>query len=918
MGKLRLLLFFAFIILCCLFSNNFVGVICKKVNKDVYRSTLKGLNLSRGFIKAFDDKNVRETIEKYFIEEHLKYYISNTRKSENSIIKAVEKTLLKEYPITIGSKENIFKNELLKFLSVLFSKEEEIVKTFLSDFTRNSIDIGVKYRNFENKFYEEYENIENLKKTYRSTVDEINDILNSTKSIEEGGCGVYFIEVREDVLAKVTLLKEIITKLKDKISILYNLNYGLNEFKHDMDVYVSNYQSEVMGGIKGDNNLDVGKNIDASMSSGVISKSYPAIDEENSTQGIPSDDSYDSDDSDDSSDSGYSGDSGDSGDSSYSGDSGDKGDGRSSDLGENGNDNSYRSGFSSRRIRSNDMISLLEGVMMKLIFSLRTKISSTRDEVHKKLTAMEKELIDLSNEITRREMGDNMPKLSIVKNNFLNIESIRSEYEDYVRKITKVRGENINGEANTERYVNGNYNEFEKILTELEKHAYWVKEQDAFSYCEREDISKILKICQELVEKLKKTVIYENFNLLMIYENLYKELNKFLYDEKCSTNDNTYLKAWNSLEKYEGSKILIDGVDRLLRMISILTQMIKLFKGANKNMNADAFFNLNRLSNGFYSAGTKINLFKFELVKLIHNFQTLHNIKNNIEKFGHIYKENITRMDVMMNSFNIASENLHIEIDTIIQIVSNRINIDFLINEFKKVRSIWKKYVKSTIKTYNEKNQLISVYVKDKNIIFPPSMRLGTNAPNFVVKNGISKTALDSPYFVNLYRGVINKFDSIRKEKEMKEIFSIIYRTMDIVINMVKQNGSILKKQYSKKRKEILNLINYRRDSQNDIKKIHEKLIGLEEEIVKNLQHLFMNKVNLNKQVENSVELLKTDMYKDKLPSYCLAVEAFIQKYFITIGRWKSFLSSIRKEIPSKLVRKNLHNNLGLYRSELV
>ncbi|ANQ10416.1 Uncharacterized protein PCOAH_00050850 [Plasmodium coatneyi] len=848
----RLQIIFAicyFLIFCCLIKPRTVSVFCEIISneEDVYASTLKGQDFSEEFIGLFDNKDVRATIEKFILEEHVKYYISNVRKSEQNIIKNIEKLLVREFPSTIGLKEEIVKNELLKFLSIIFTKQEDVVKKILDQFNKNHFNIGDNYRYLEDMFWAEHENIENLKKKYSSIFSEVNESLDSTKTSEDKKSSVYFIDVKDKILSKVEALKNILTDLRAEVVTLYNINYALNELKNDVDEDIAKFQRELQG-----------------------EGSTPATEDAAITKEI--------------------------------------------DM---------------------NMLNLVEDVASKMIFNLRTKISSTRDELQKGLITLEKELIDVSNEITRLDIQQNVPKLSIVKNNnFLNIESIRSEYEEYVSKMKTggdavVGVEDVNGTTG-ENDVDGESDGpvFEKTLKLLEKHSSWVKEQDAFTYCERDDIAEVLKICLNLVEKLRDLVIHENFNLLMKYEKLYKELNKFLYDSRSSTVDMSYMKAWYSIENFKGTEILINGVDRLLRMIDIFTQMITLFKEANKNMNSDVFFKLNRLNDGFNNAAEKVILFKMELSKLMHPAHDLQVIKNNIEKFGHVYKDNLAKMKVVTNSFDIASGNMQTEIDEILKIVSNMIQADNLISEFKTIRSVWKGHIKRTLKELNEKNGLLlSAYRANKSVVFPPGLDHSKgnvshsggqkNAVTGVLSgvlngtlsnllsgagkrngNSISKSTLESPYFMNMYKGVMNKFDTVKDEEEMRKVFSVIYRSADIIIQIIKDNRKPMEQEYNKKREDIINLVNYRRDLRDDMTNVYNKLIELEGDLVRNLQKLFLNKVNLNKQLEHSVEVTKAELFKDKVPPYCKLVEQFIPKYFVTMVRWKKLINKNKGLFP--------------------
>ncbi|EUD65838.1 hypothetical protein C922_03821 [Plasmodium inui San Antonio 1] len=847
-----------FLIFCCLIKPSTVSIFCEIINdEDVYSSTLKGQNFSKEFIALFDNKDVRITIEKLILEEHVKYYISKVRKSEHNIIKAIEKILVREFPNSIGLKEDIVKNELLKFLSIIFTKEENLVTEFFDDFNKNSFDIGENYRHFENQFLGEYENIESLKRDYFSIFNEVAESLNSTKTNEDSKSSVYFIDIKDKILSNVESLKDILAKLRGEVVALYDINYGLNELKNEADVYISNFRRE--------HQTAEGTSISADFASG-----------------------------------------------------------KESDR---------------------NMLNLVEDVTSKLMFNLQTKITSTRDELQKRLSTLEKELIDMSTEITRLDIQQNVPKLALVKNNsFLNIESIRSEYEEYVNR-SETRGDAVE-EANSTSGMSDVTGEvdalvFEKTLQLLEKHTHWVKEQDAFTYCERDDIAEVLTICLNLVEKLRDLVVQENFNLLMKYENLYKQLNRFLYHSRSSTMDISYMKAWYSIENYKGTEILINGVDRLLRVISILSQMITLFKEANKNMKPDVFFNLNRLSIGLYGAEKRVTLFKMELAKLMHPPHSLQVIKNNIEKFGHVYKDNITKMKVISNSFDIASGNLQTEIDEILKIVSTMIQADSLISEFKKVRSVWKGHVKRTLKELNEKMGLLtSAYRGNRNVIFPPELDLSRSHPSRdglrnalggllsgtlsdpqsgVLSgvpsgsltcagnpngNPINSSTLASPYFINLYKTVMDKFDTVKKEEEMKRLFSVIYRSLDIIIQIIKDNRKKMNQEYNKKRKDIINLINYRNDSRVDMTNVYKKLIELEGDLVRNLQKLFLNKVNLNKQLEHSVEMTKEELFKDRVPPYCNLVEQFITKHFLTMVRWKRLINNNRDLFPPELISK--------------
>ncbi|KAI4835952.1 hypothetical protein MKS88_005171 [Plasmodium brasilianum] len=894
----RLLIFIVSLILCCLYNKNLVSVYCDSTADDVYLSTLKELNLSKEFINIFSDKNVRGTIEKYITEEHLKYYISDIRKCENYVIKTLEKLLVREYPSTIGKKELLIKNDLLKFLSVLFTKHEKIVRKFFDDFSSTAFDVGEKYRNLENKFSEECTNIENLKKTYSLVFSEVNYSLSSTKPTKDEDInnegvtstssttsngsneGVHFNDIKDDVLSKVATLKSILPKLRNKVVALYNVNYRLNEYKHDIDVNILKYKNR--------KKMDL-THIKSISSTDVSSTNETSNDTLNSTTGTTAN--------------------------------------TTASIGSNSVDITA------------DMLNLLEEVTSKLMFSLRMKISSTRDELQKKLTMLERELIELSNEITRLDIEQIIPKLPIYKNkDFLNIESIRGEYRDYVKMIeegqnninssSSSNGNSSNGSSSNggssnggsssssdEKNRNGDISTstnsswknnnmiFERTLLLLERHSYWIRDKNALAHTERDDIIEVLKNTLSLVEKLKHMVINESFNLLMTYENLYIEVNKFLYNQRYNAYEFGYMKQWNSVENYRGTKILIDGVERLLRIISVLTGMIKHFKNQNKNISSNSNVNLNRIEGGFNSAEEKIKMLKMELANLMHSPKNLQNIKNNLEKYGHVYKENITKLKIMMNSFYIASGNLQSEIENILRIISNIIYADNLLEELNKIRNVWKKYVKNISKSFkdNNTNKLMDAYKGNKNIVFP--QEAGYSKYN-IVTEAINKNTLAAPYFKFLYEGVINTFDSLNNENDMKRFFSVIYRSVDIIINIIKDNRKNLKGNYIIKRNEILNLINYREDSRNNIKKIYVKLIDLEGDIIKNLQKLFMNRVNLSKQVENSVEHLREDLFKDKLPPYCNAVESFIKKYFLTMTRWKNFINENREAIPSKLIYK--------------
>ncbi|KJP88539.1 hypothetical protein AK88_01818 [Plasmodium fragile] len=827
---------FLFLIVCCLIKPSTVRVHCESINddEDAYARTLKEENFSEEFIALFDNKDVRILIEKLILEEHVKYYISNVRKSDQNIIKTIEKVLVREFPSTIGIKGEAVKNELLKFLSIIFTQKEDIVKEFFDKFNNNSFDIGVNYRHFENKFWGEYENIENLKKSYFSTFNEASESLNSTRVSEDNQSSLNFIDIQNKILSNVASLKDTLANLKSGVVSLYNINYGLNELKNEVDVYISNFRNEQQ----------------SSESAWVSTDSANAKD------------------------------------------------------------------------RDVMMLNLVEDVASKLMFNLRTKISSTRDELEKRLTTLEKELMDMCNEITQLGSEEDVLRFSIIKNDsFLNIESIRSEYEEYVNK--KESGEEVVDDASDTNDTDEE-SVFEKNLKLLAKHSIWLKEQDPSSYCARDDISEVLKNCFNLVEKLRDQIVQENFHLLMKYEKLYKVLNKFLYQARSSSMEVSYLKAWNSIENFKGADILLNGVDKFLRIVTLLTHMIKLFKEANKNMSADVFSNLNILNDGFSNAADKVTLFKMELGELMHRPYSLQVIKNNIEKFGHVYKDNIAKMEVITNSYDIASENMHSEIDEFLKIVSNMIQADNLISEFKQLRSMWKEHVNQTLDELDEKNMLLSsAYKGNRHIVFPPEINV--SRMNFLRSGGIrnslknivnrsfggtgeysedsiSNSTLESPYFLNLYKNVMNKLDSVKEEDEMRSIFSVIYRSTDIIVEIIKDKRSQINKEYNKKRNAIINLINYRNDSRADLTNVYNKLIELEGELVNNLRILFLNKVNLNKQVDNSVEMTKVELFKDKLPQYCIVVEQFITKYFLTMARWKNLIRNNRSLFPPELI----------------
>ncbi|CAA9990559.1 conserved Plasmodium protein, unknown function [Plasmodium knowlesi strain H] len=835
-----------FLILCCLIKPSTVSIFCENISddEDVYTSTLRGQNFSEEFIALFDNKDVRATIEKFISEEHVKNYISSVRKTEENIIKTVEKLLVTEFPSTIGLKGDIVKNELLKFLTIIFTKQENLVKKIFDYFNKSSFNIGENYRHFENKFWGQYENIENLKKKYSSIFNQVYESVDSTKKSEDNKSSVYFIDIKDKIISNITSLKDILRKLRGEVVSLYNLNYGLNELKNEVDGYIIKFKREIQG-----------------------------------EEGTPI--------------------------------SEDAGNGKENDM---------------------NMLNLVEDVISKLMFELGTQVSKTKDELQKRITTLEKEHMDMSNEITRLDIHQNSPKLSIVKNNnFLNIESIRGEYEEYVNKM-KTDGDAVD-DTNGEKDIKDSDGEddgpvFEKTMVLLEKHSSWVKEQDALTYCKRDDIAEVLKICLNLVEKVRDLIIHENFNLLMKYEKLYEELNKFLYDSRSRTLDMSYMKAWYAIENFNGTEILIKGVDRLLRTISILTQMINLFKETNKNMNADVISNLNKLNDGFNNAAEKVILFKVELAKLMHPTHSLQVIKNNIEKFGHVYKDNLAKMKVITNSFDIASENMQREIDEILKIVSNIIQTDNLISEFKTIRRVWKGHVKLTLNELNEKKGLlINAYKENRDVIFPPWMdystsnvlpsgglgnaltgalggllsRILSHAGN-LNGNSISKNTLESPYFMNMYKNVMNKLDTVKDEGEMKKLFSVIYRSVDSVIEIVRENREQINREYKKKREDIMNLVNYRKDSRVDMTKVYNKLIELEGDLVRNLEKLFLNKVNLYKQLEHSVEVTKEELFKDKVPPYCQLVEEFITKYFLTMVRWKRLINNNRDLFPPELI----------------
>ncbi|VWU53222.1 conserved protein, unknown function, partial [Hepatocystis sp. ex Piliocolobus tephrosceles] len=176
---------------------------------------------------------------------------------------------------------------------------------------------------------------------------------------------------------------------------------------------------------------------------------------------------------------------------------------------------------------------------------------------------------------------------------------------------------------------------------------------------------------------------------------------------------------------------------------------------------------------------------------------------------------------------------------------------------------------------------------------------------NITTNNIISYNKNDiitCPYFIELINGVLNKYDAISNEENMKTFFSLSFKTMDIVIDMLKEQKSKLHKEYNNEREDILNTIHYKKDSIQDIKELTTNLIEKRQSYLYNLNILYKNKINTDNEVKKFEYQLKGILFQKKQPTYYLLVEQFFTKFLITLDKWKNFILKNRNEIPSKFV----------------
>ncbi|CRG95569.1 conserved Plasmodium protein, unknown function [Plasmodium gallinaceum] len=541
-------------------------------------------------------------------------------------------------------------------------------------------------------------------------------------------------------------------------------------------------------------------------------------------------------------------------------------------------------------INDASILDQLENIIYMSIYNLENKVTSLRFQLKRKISFLLEEIDRLSNEVGIDKKQGKLSNFSYYKDTILTVEEIKSEYEEYMKGV----------EFTENSDVKNTYTFFEKLLLLLGKYTYWLENQNPYSYCQRKDIPEVLSISVKLVEKLRDSFIDANNRLVKLFENLYDELNKFLYTEKHNSTTNIYNLAWNDIENFH-AKDLLTGCNRLSHIIFILQKLIRIYKDKNNHLDKNSLYNLDKMLISLQNMQSSLELHKSQFVKLVHSPENLQMIRNDLETNGNVFREKFLRIKTTVNSFEVASGQLNSEIDNILYLISNIINNDNLIEEFRKIRNLWRRYVKDNYKQYKHEDRLIKAYKENKNIIFPPDFGL---TKSFIVNDSINKNVLASSYFTNLYNDIIKKFDSLKTQDEMLDLFSVVYRSVDSIIKLIKENRKMLKLKYDKKRKEILELINIKNYSRDSGQSTHTELIELEKNIVNNLQKLFMNKINLHKQIENSVELIKDDLYKNKLPSYCNLVEKFITKYFLTISKWKIFINRNKGVIPSNLIYK--------------
>ncbi|SOV82355.1 conserved Plasmodium protein, unknown function [Plasmodium sp. gorilla clade G3] len=920
---------FFVLVTCALFlSNNrlIYPVNCLKNAGDAYVDTLRGLNLNNEFIDLLSTRDICNTIKNYITREQIKCSISYEVLNNNNIINTLEKTLLRDYNTIINGKEDIIKQYLNTFLTSYIKKQSEDVNNFIKNFSNSKLDVVINYRYYEEKFLNEYEEIDSLRNAFSNHITEIKDILNNINSSnndkKKSGGFIYFPDVKDKLYSNIQILKEILCKMRNKVSFMYNMNFALDEFKQNFDRQIFNFKN------KESINDFLRINSDIRPTSSFINvvdvnnfkELHNVNTQTNDIQNVTLDKQHINDLK------------------------------RNINLDvhirdpslfcinqvENPTENNINNPCNNNDgndIKCKDLVEEnstltnfafllhhLEKMTCILIFSLKNKISSARDDVQKDINIMESELINVSNEINRLDIVGSIPQQHILnynnknENKVFNLMNIKNEYYEYL---------------GGHKIINNNLDDFDNTLMLLERKTNWIKDQNIMTYGDREDIHETISATLEIIDKLKDMYVTENFNLLITYENLYKEINLFLYNKQYNINEESYIYAWNSLENFKGKKILTQGIDRLLDSVMSISYVIKYVKVANKNLNPQIFFNINKLSNAFINVEEKLALYKNQFYRLNHDITTLKLFKNNIEKLGYAYRDNIDKVQINMDTYNIATDNLQNEIDNVLENISDVLYEDMLLNELKTMRATWKNFVYVKYDYFQQNNKLIKEFDQNKFIIFPPQFGLMKQSEQTDIWNGANKEIssdslessistrtsssvnyligqnfIKSPYYDLLYEFATEKISCAQTPEERMKSFGVIYRTIDRVSSVIKENRKNLRSKYDNMRKEILKLIDYRKYTFDETQTVHKELVRLEGFIVNTLDNLFAKRMTLNVQMQNSVEVLKGSLYKDKLPDYCKAVEMFIPKYFLTMERWKSFLLEYRKIMPPHVISK--------------
>lgn len=132
-------------------------------------------------------------------------------------------------------------------MTLYIKRQSEDVNNFIKKFSNSKLDVVINYRYYEEKFLSEYEEIDSLKKGFSNHISEIKDILNnisSSNNYKKKSGVIYFPDVKETLYSKIQILKEILCKLRNKVSFMYNINFALDEFKENFDKQVYNFKGK--------------------------------------------------------------------------------------------------------------------------------------------------------------------------------------------------------------------------------------------------------------------------------------------------------------------------------------------------------------------------------------------------------------------------------------------------------------------------------------------------------------------------------------------------------------------------------------------------------------------------------------------------------------------------------------------------